>query len=89
MDKAEERLLSQAANARLVHLNEQLIYPLLDRNMSVMLEHVCNEVKQKGTVDIAKIAYIAACKDLARELEAVARNGDRAVVNLDKKYNKE
>lgn len=82
MDKKQERLLSQAANAKLVHLNEQLIFPLLDRNCEQAIASLCDTFKSKGLTDPSKIAYIAACRDLKIELEAIARQGDRAVAVL-------
>lgn len=83
MDKTHEKLLSQAANARLVHMNEQLVFPLLNRNINAAVAELCHELKTTGAVSLAKVAYIAACRDLSQELEAVARTGDRAVLKLD------
>ena len=83
MDKRDEKLLEQAHNARLVHMNEQLVFPLLRRNIDSAVNQLCNEMKAKGTVSLSIVAYIAACKDLASELEAIARLGDRAVVKLE------
>lgn len=83
MDKRDERLLEQAHNARLVHLNEQLVFPLLKRNIDSAVNQLCNELKAKGTVSLSTVAYISACKDLAGELEQIARLGDRAVIKLE------
>lgn len=83
MDKKQEKLRQEAANARLVHLNEQLVFPLLQRNVMQTMEQMCHELKAKGTVDPCKVAYIAACRDLMTELEQIAQRGDRAVVRLD------
>lgn len=88
MEQKEEKMLQQAANSRLVHLNEQLIFPLLSRNADQMLVGMIHEMKTTGRADVAKLAYIAACKDLASELERVAQTGDRAVVRLDEYRNK-
>lgn len=89
MDRKEEQMLQQAANARLVHLNEQLVFPLLERNADAMLTQVCQELKLGGMPSIAKLAYIAACRDLTQELKAIAMKGDRAVIRLDEHRSKE
>jgi hypothetical protein len=78
MGKQEEKLVSQAANARLVHMNDQVVFPLLQRNKEQALAQLCQEFKQTGQANVAHIAYISACTDLMAELEAVARTGDRA-----------
>lgn len=81
----EQRLHAQAANAKLVHLNEQLVFPLLQRNIDQAIISMCQELKARGVADISKVAYIAACVDLREELIAIARQGDRAVSVLNKK----
>lgn len=83
MDK-HERMLSQAANARLVHLNEQLIFPLLTKRVDSAITELCHELKTTGQVKLTTVAYIAACRDLVLELEAVAREGNRAFSKLQK-----
>lgn len=88
MEKREEQMLQQAADARLVHLNEHVVFPLLQRNAEAMLVAMCHELKLKGVADVGKLAYIAACRDLSQELQQIATKGDRAVVRLDEYRNK-
>lgn len=85
MDKQHEKLMGQAANARLVHLNEQLVFPLLQSRIEQTLAAACFELSSTGIASVGKLAYIAACRDLIQELGAIARNGDRAVSKLDHK----
>lgn len=87
MDEKEAKLRQQVANSRLVHLNEQIIFPLLQKNSEAAIAALCAEFKAKGTVDLAKVAYLTACRDLALELEAIARRGDHAVTLLDEYRN--
>lgn len=74
--------MSQAANARLVHLNEQLIFPLLDRKIAERMAAMCEQVKKDGTASVGDVAYIAALRDLHTELIAITRQGDRASEKL-------
>ena len=82
MDKSQEKLIAQAANARLVHMNEQLVFPILSRNVNQYIDKLCHDLKVQGTIEIADVAYIAACKDLMLELASIARDGDRAFTKL-------
>jgi hypothetical protein len=82
MDK--EKLLSQAADARLVHMNEHLIFPLLNKRIDMAVTELCTQLKTDGQVKLSTVAYMAACRDLATELEAIARTGDRAFNQLNK-----
>ena len=77
-----DKLRNQAANARLVHLNEQVVGPLLESKVKQSLDSVCHAFKFEGKIDQFKIAYIVALKDLQAELESVARNGDKAALKL-------
>lgn len=83
MDKQQENLLRRANDARLVHMNEQLVYPILDLKVEEALAQLCLDFKMNGSVSISKVAYMAACRDLKIELEAVARTGDHAAVKLN------
>lgn len=78
-----EKLMRAAANAKLVHLNEQLLYPMLQTKVEERLASLCNELKASGTVKLADVAYIAACRDLLADLEAKARYGDKAAQKLN------
>lgn len=82
--RVDEKLLAQAANAKLVHLNEQIIFPLLTVRIDQVLASICHELKHEGKVDSLKVAQIAAMKDLMQELETVARRGDLAAGKLNK-----
>ncbi len=81
--------MQKAANARLVHLNEQLVFPLLQRNCESVLGQMCSEFKSSGAVSVSKLAYISACRDLIQELSSIARNGDTAAASLHERNNKE
>ncbi len=82
LDKNHEKMRQQAADARLVHLNEQIVFPLLQRNVDDAIAAICHELKATGQVSLSKVAYIAACRDLVIELEGIARTGDRAAGKL-------
>lgn len=82
-NKDKERLYQAAADARLVHLNEQLIFPMLQANVEARLASLCEAFKAEGTVKLADVAYIAAVRDIQLELEAKARHGDRASEKLN------
>ena len=82
MDERDDRLRQQAANARLIHLNEQIIFPYLARAIDNTLAQLCSKYKADSKVDEAKVAYICACRDLLTDLEAAARHGDRAFARL-------
>lgn len=81
-------MMSEAADARLVHLNESVVFPLLQRNADNMLIAMCHQLKATGMADVGKLAYISACRDLMQELEAIANKGDRAVGRLENYRNK-
>jgi hypothetical protein len=82
-EKETERLLNQAANAKLIHLNEQLIFPMLQARVDERLAHLCEAFKTDGTVRLADVAYIAAVRDILMELDTKARHGDRAQAKLN------
>lgn len=83
MTKEQEALLNKAANARLIHLNEQLIFPLLQTKVEERLASLCDALKSKGEVKLADVAYIAAIRDIREELMAKARQGDQASAKLN------
>jgi len=78
----EDRLRLQAQSARLIHMNEGVVFPLLKRNMEASLDRMVHEFRKSGTPLINEIAYMAACKDLMNELMNLARRGDAAVIKL-------
>lgn len=82
MDKTQERLLNSAANAKLVHLNDSVIFPKLNQRAEMELASMCEEFKRLGTVKVSSIAYITAIRDLMQELNGIARHGDKAAATL-------
>ena len=79
----KDKLLQQAADAKLVHLNENTIFPLLQSRIDQQIADMCNRMKKDGSVTVADVAYISACRDLMVELSSIAKNGDRAAVKLN------
>lgn len=79
----KEKLYQSAADARLIHLNEQLIFPLLQTKLDERLASLCEALKFEGTVKMADVAYIAAVRDIMLELKAKAGQGDRATDKLN------
>lgn len=82
MTKDEERLLNQAHDSRLIHLNDQLIFPLLKKKESELVATLCQQFKDKGTVGPHIVALITAYRDIGQELASIARRGESAVVKL-------
>lgn len=78
----KDKLLQKAADAKLVHLNSNTIFPLLTRRIDETVAGMCHLLKKDGTVRTADVAYISACRDLMQELEAIARNGDKAAIRV-------
>ena len=72
------KLLESAANAKLIHLNESLIFPMLDKRVDMKLAELCENFKSKGEVRLADVAYISVCRDIMTDLNSVARHGDKA-----------
>lgn len=83
MTPDQEKLLNKAADARLIHMNEQVLFPLLHGKVEARLASLCEQFKSDGQVRLGDIAYIAACRDILMELEAKARHGDRASAKLN------
>ena len=81
--KQHEHLLGSANNARLIHLNESIIFPLLHTKVEERLASLCEAFKGKGEVKLADVAYIAAVRDIITELNSKARHGDKATVTLN------
>ena len=80
---SEEKLLQSAANARLIHLNEQLLFPLLQGKIDERIASLCEALKAQGEVKLSDVAYIAACRDLLQELNSKARHGEHAAKKLN------
>lgn len=78
-----EKLMSEAANAKLVHLNQQIVFPLLQEKIEQQLAQMCEKFKTDGTVNPGSVAYISACRDILIELDSIARRGDRAGARLN------
>jgi hypothetical protein len=78
----EDKYRLQAQAARLVHMNEEVVFPLLKRNIDQAVGRLVHEFRKDPVPLLNEIAYIAACKDLLAELEAVTRAGNRAVIKL-------
>jgi len=78
-----EKLLSQAADAKLVRMNEQVLFPLLNRRIDQCLASLCESFKHDGSVKAYEVAYIAAVRDIMVELGQVARHGERAAEKLN------
>ena len=83
MKADQQNLLNKAADARLIHMNEQLLFPILEGKVEQYLSQLCETFKDTGEVKVSAVAYIAACRDLMQELEAKARHGDRAAEKLN------
>jgi len=82
MTKDQERLLNQAADAKLIHLNDGVIFPLLKKRIDMEIADMCASFRTTGEANIASVAYIAACRDIMQELENKARHGDKAAETL-------
>lgn len=87
MSTHKEKLLNQAADARLIHLNEQIIFPLLQNKIDERLASLCEAFKTDGSVRTGDVAYIAAARDILLELNTKARQGDRASDKLNQNPN--
>lgn len=81
--KEHERLLSRAADAKLIHMNEQVLFPILHKKIEQNLADLCEHFKGKNEVKMSTVAYIAACRDIIMEINSIARHGDKAAVDLD------
>jgi hypothetical protein len=81
-NKDQHRLISSAADAKLVHLNDGVIFPLLNRKIEEQIADLCETFKGTSTIKASSVAYISACRDIMRELESIARHGDRAAETL-------
>jgi hypothetical protein len=83
MTRDDEKLLTQAADAKLVRMNEQVLFPLLVRRIEQSTADLCESFKHDGTVKVQAVAYIAALRDIMTELTQVARHGERAAEKLN------
>lgn len=82
-NKERERLLEQAADARLVHLNANTIFPLIESRIEAKLVVLSDLFKEKGEIRPADVAYIVAMRDIRLELDMIAKKGDRSAERLN------
>lgn len=77
-------VLSQAADAKLLALNSNVLYPLLNKKIEENLVSLCEAFKRSGSISIEKLAHISVCRDLKVELDTLARKGERAhkIINM-------
>lgn len=82
MDEKEERLHKSAANAKLLSLNESVLFPLLNKKVEQNIATLCEDFKQGKPVDLNAIAYLAVARDMVQELDSLARHGLRDAEKL-------
>lgn len=83
-----EKLVSQANDAKLLHLCEHTIYPLIDKLRSATVARMCSELKSGKREFLADVGYVAALTDIANELHRIQRNGMTAHGKLEEIYAK-
>ncbi len=78
----DEKLVNLMGEARLIAAADNVIFPLIDKKIEEKINYAVGKFANGEDDFIAEIAYIAAMKDIRRELDFKQTQGNKAVKAL-------
>lgn len=76
------------SEARLISAADNVIYPLIEKKIEERVELAVGKFHNGETSFVADIAYIAAFKEILRDLKSKQAQGNRAIEALHEQANK-
>jgi Ran GTPase-activating protein (RanGAP) involved in mRNA processing and transport len=78
----DEKLAQAMNDGRMVNIAENLLFPLLEDEIALKLNLMCNKYREGKQDFLSEVAYITMAKDLINKLKVLQRQGNRALKEL-------